>query len=153
MIEGVRDVSRLAIDTSSALALVPGPTWSSFEKFRKGGNTTFEEIPEQGVGTLVGKGVTYRVLRDVDFQHLVGLAADDLSPDSSTTWVTADRMKRARMDDQAPCLILSAHRDTRRLSVSKPPRVERFVPIHVVEDSIFLPVNPLFRHPANGQDY
>jgi hypothetical protein len=60
----------------SALALVPGPTWSSFEKFRKGGNTTLEEIPEHGVGTLVGKGVTYRVLRDADFQHLVGLAAD-----------------------------------------------------------------------------
>ena len=60
----------------SALALVPGPTWNSFEKFRKGGNTTLEEIPEHGVGTLVGKGVTYRVLRDADFQHLVGLAAD-----------------------------------------------------------------------------
>jgi hypothetical protein len=60
----------------SALALVPGPTWSSFEKFRKGGNTTLEEIPEHGVGTLVGKGVTYRVLRDADFQHLVGLATD-----------------------------------------------------------------------------
>jgi hypothetical protein len=60
----------------SALALVPGPTWSSFEKFRKGGNATLEEIPEHGVGTLIGKGVTYRVLRDADFQHLVGLATD-----------------------------------------------------------------------------
>jgi hypothetical protein len=60
----------------SALALVPGPTWNSFEKFRKGGNATLEEIPEHGVGTLVGKGVTYRVLRDADFQHLVGLATD-----------------------------------------------------------------------------
>ena len=60
----------------SALSLVPGPTWNSFEKFRKGGNTTLEEIPEHGVGTLVGKGVTYRIVRDADFQHLVGLATD-----------------------------------------------------------------------------
>jgi hypothetical protein len=60
----------------SALALIPGPIWSSFEKFRKGGNATLEDIPEHGVGTLVGKGVTYRILRDADFQHLVGLATD-----------------------------------------------------------------------------
>jgi hypothetical protein len=60
----------------SALALVPGPIWNSFEKFRKGGNITLEEIPEHGVGSLVGKGVTYRILRDADFQHLVGLATD-----------------------------------------------------------------------------
>src|ERR1035441_10627141 len=60
----------------SALALVPGPVWSSFEKLRKGGNSTLEEISEHGVGTLVGKGVTYRILRDADFQHLVGLATD-----------------------------------------------------------------------------
>ena len=60
----------------SALALVPGPTWSSFEQFRKGGNTSLEEIPEHGVGTLVGRGVTYRILREADFQNLLGLAAD-----------------------------------------------------------------------------
>lgn len=60
----------------SALALVPGPIWNSFEQFRKGGNATLEEIPEHGVGTLVGKGVTYRILREADFQNLFGLAAD-----------------------------------------------------------------------------
>lgn len=65
-----------SVTRSSALALVPGPMWSSFEQFRKGGNATLEEIPEHGVGTLVGKGVTYRILREADFQHLVGLAAD-----------------------------------------------------------------------------
>jgi hypothetical protein len=57
-------------------ALVPGPTWSSFEQFRKGGSSSLEEIPEHGVGTLVGRGVTYRILREADFQNLVGLAAD-----------------------------------------------------------------------------
>lgn len=60
----------------SVLSLVPGPTWSSFEQFRKGGNASLEEIPEHGVGTLVGRGVTYRILREADFQNLLGLATD-----------------------------------------------------------------------------
>jgi hypothetical protein len=60
----------------STLTLVPGPTWNSFEQFRKGGSTSLEEIPEHGVGTLVGRGVTYRILREADFQSLLGLAAD-----------------------------------------------------------------------------
>jgi hypothetical protein len=59
-----------------ALSLVPGPVWVSFEQFRKGGSTSLEEIPEHGVGTLVGKGVTYRILREADFQNLLGVAAD-----------------------------------------------------------------------------
>jgi hypothetical protein len=58
------------------VTLVPGPRWNSFEQFRKGGSTALEEIPEHGVGTLVGKSATYRVLREGDYQHLVGLAAD-----------------------------------------------------------------------------
>jgi hypothetical protein len=65
-----------SLSRSTALALVPGPVWNSFEQFRKGGNAALEEIPEHGVATLVGRGTTYRVLRDADFQHLVGLAAD-----------------------------------------------------------------------------
>lgn len=58
------------------LALVPGPTWSSFEQFRRGGSSTLEEIPEHGVGTLRGKTGTFRVLREDDFQQLLGLATD-----------------------------------------------------------------------------
>jgi len=65
-----------SLSRSTALALVPGPVWRSFEQFRKGGNTALEEIPEHGVATLVGRGTTYRILHDADFQHLVGLAAD-----------------------------------------------------------------------------
>src|ERR1019366_4885268 len=65
-----------SLSRSTALALVPGPVWRSFEQFRKGGSTALEEIPEHGVATLVGRGTTYRILHDADFQHLVGLAAD-----------------------------------------------------------------------------
>jgi hypothetical protein len=65
-----------SLSRSLAVSLVPGPVWRSFEQFRKGGNTALEEIPEHGVATLVGRGTTYRILHDADFQHLVGLAAD-----------------------------------------------------------------------------
>jgi hypothetical protein len=65
-----------SLSGSSELALIPGPVWSSFEQFRKGGKAALEEIPEHGVATLVGKGTAYRILRDTDFQHLIGLAAD-----------------------------------------------------------------------------
>jgi hypothetical protein len=58
------------------LGLSWGPVWTSFEQFRKGGNTALEEIPEHGVAPLVGRGTTYRILRDADFQHRIGLAAD-----------------------------------------------------------------------------
>jgi len=57
-------------------ALVPGPTWSSFEQFRRGGGAALEEIPPHGVGTLRGKTGTFRVVRDEDFQRLLGLATD-----------------------------------------------------------------------------
>lgn len=65
-----------SISRFTALTLVSGPVWSSFEQFRKGGSAALEEIPEHGVATLVGRGATYRVVRDADFQYLVGLAAD-----------------------------------------------------------------------------
>jgi hypothetical protein len=58
------------------LALVAGPVWSSFEQFRKGGSSVLEEIPEHGVGTLRGKTGTFRVMREDDFQQLLGLATD-----------------------------------------------------------------------------
>lgn len=69
-------MSTTTLTRPSSLALVPGPTWSSFEQFRKGGSASLEEIPEHGVGTLVGRGVTYRILREADFQNLIGLATD-----------------------------------------------------------------------------
>lgn len=62
--------------SAAGSSLVPGPRWSSFEQFRKGGETSLDEIPEHGVATLVAKRGSYRVLRDSDFQTLVGHAAD-----------------------------------------------------------------------------
>jgi hypothetical protein len=62
--------------SAKPIALVPGPTWSTFEQFRRGGNSVLEEIPPHGVGTLRGKAGTFRIIRDDDFQRLLGLATD-----------------------------------------------------------------------------
>ena len=64
------------IGNESPSMLVPGPTWTSFEQFRRGGGGALEEIPAHGVGTLRGKTGTFRVIREDDFQRLLGLATD-----------------------------------------------------------------------------
>ena len=56
--------------------LIPGPSWSSFERFRKGNNAALEAIPKHGVATLHSKIGTFRVLREEDFQRLFGLASE-----------------------------------------------------------------------------
>jgi hypothetical protein len=55
-------------------SLAPGPYWRSFEDFRTAGNAGLDGIPEHGVATLRCKAGTFRILRDSDFQRLVGLA-------------------------------------------------------------------------------
>jgi hypothetical protein len=56
--------------------LEPGPVWTSFEHFRKGGTTVLNTIPRHGVATLRSKVGTFRIVRDEDFQRLVGLASE-----------------------------------------------------------------------------
>lgn len=56
--------------------LIAGPVWTSFEQFRKAGTGVLEGIPEHGVATLRSKAGTFRILRDSDFQRLVGLASE-----------------------------------------------------------------------------
>jgi hypothetical protein len=55
---------------------VPGPIWASFEDFRTAGKAGLESIPTGGVATLNCKAGNFRILREEDFQYLVGLAAD-----------------------------------------------------------------------------
>jgi hypothetical protein len=61
---------------ASTLELVPGLVWNSFEEFRKAGNDGLANIPPHGVALLNCKAGSYRIIRDVDFQRLVGLASD-----------------------------------------------------------------------------
>ena len=56
--------------------LAPGPTWRSFEQFRTAGTSVGDAIKVGHVATLHTKGVTLRIIRDEDFQSLVGLASE-----------------------------------------------------------------------------
>ena len=57
-------------------ALVPGPEWRSFEQFRVAGSSALEGITVGSVATLQVKSRTFRILRDDDFQRIVGLASE-----------------------------------------------------------------------------
>ena len=56
--------------------LTQGPYWGSFEQFRTSGTTSLEGIRPGMVATLNGKSATFRILRDDDFQKLLGLASE-----------------------------------------------------------------------------
>lgn len=57
-------------------SLRPGPVWASFEQFRMAGPSGPESVGGGQVGTLRTKGGLFRLMRDEDFQFLVGLASE-----------------------------------------------------------------------------
>ena len=68
--------NRPVTSESVSPTLVPGPSWNSFEQFRKGNNAALEAIPKHGVATLRSKTGTFRILHEEDFQRLFGLASE-----------------------------------------------------------------------------
>lgn len=56
--------------------LRPGPEWTSFEQFRIAGPGGVEAVNTGQVGTLRTKSSVFRVLREEDFQVLLGLASE-----------------------------------------------------------------------------
>jgi hypothetical protein len=67
---GTANVSRWSPD------FAPGPEWSSFEKFRLSGGTALDAITNGRVATLQVKSNKFRILKDDDFQRLLGLATE-----------------------------------------------------------------------------
>jgi hypothetical protein len=65
----------LARSTPTA-RLTPSTTWNSFEQFRTAGANSLSTIAPGTVGTLQTKIGQYRILNEVDFQQLVGIAAE-----------------------------------------------------------------------------
>lgn len=57
-------------------ALRPGPEWASFEQFRIAGSPGLEALAAGQVGTLRTKAGIFRLVRDEDFQCLVGQATE-----------------------------------------------------------------------------
>jgi hypothetical protein len=60
----------------STHGLTVGPIWNSFEDFRTAGNGGLEKIPLHGVAVLNCKAGSFRIIRDADFQDLVGVASE-----------------------------------------------------------------------------
>jgi hypothetical protein len=71
-ITGTNEIS----DWNSTTGLTPGPTWQSYESFRKTGSTALQTIPVNGIGTLRTKHGVYRILNDSDFQRIIGIASE-----------------------------------------------------------------------------
>jgi hypothetical protein len=57
-------------------ALIPGPEWRSFEQFRIAGGSALDGFTAGTVATLHVKSKVFRILRDDDFQRLIGLASE-----------------------------------------------------------------------------
>ncbi len=82
--------------------LTPGPYWGSFENFRTSGNTALESIRTGCVGTLSTKAGVFRILRDDDFQRLIGLAAEvHRIRDGITFIVSAARVVQKHRDEES----------------------------------------------------
>jgi len=60
--------------TSSSL--IEGPVWKSFEQFCKGDEAALNSIPDHGVGMIVNEISQFRIMREDDFQRLIGLATE-----------------------------------------------------------------------------
>lgn len=60
----------------STILMKAGPYWTSFEQFRKGGIANLECLPRAAVGTIATKTGVFRIVRDDDFQKLLGLASE-----------------------------------------------------------------------------
>lgn len=58
------------------IKLTPTAHWNSFEQFRTSGANALTNITPGTVGTLHSKTGQYRILTEVDFQNLLGIATD-----------------------------------------------------------------------------
>jgi len=68
--------SMASLTTWTPSDLAPGPFWQSFEQYRVSGSTALESIVPGTVATLHSKSSLFRILREEDFQRLIGLASE-----------------------------------------------------------------------------
>lgn len=76
IVKSTNELSNPFVATTLEASLVPGPVWNSFEKFRTSGSTALDSMRHGGVATLRTKTAAYRIMRDEDFQRLVGYASE-----------------------------------------------------------------------------
>lgn len=62
---------------SNEMTLTPGPSWTSWEKFRvSGGPGLISSVPANTVGFVTVRGIDFAILRRRDFDRLYSLATD-----------------------------------------------------------------------------
>lgn len=83
----------------AALKLNSGPTWNSFDQFRKGGVQTLAPLSSGVVGTLRTGNAQYKILLDSDFQVLLGLATE------------VDRLKKGMRVVLSAAKVVERHHD------------------------------------------
>jgi hypothetical protein len=54
----------------------PGPYWGSFEQLRTSKSSSLDAIKAGSIGTLSTKSGVFRIIRDQDFQQLIGIASE-----------------------------------------------------------------------------
>jgi hypothetical protein len=78
----------------------PGPYWTSFEHLRTAGSTALEGVRPGTVATLASKAGLFRILRDDDFQRILGLASEVHRIRSGITFVVQAAKVVAKHKDQ-----------------------------------------------------
>lgn len=92
-----------------SFALSPGPYWHSFEQLRTSGNGALDSIQSGCVGTLSARGGLFRILRDGDFQRMVGLAAEVHRIKAGVTFiVNAARVVQMHRDEESIRLLVQS---------------------------------------------
>lgn len=91
------------------LDLIPGPYWNSFEQLRVAGSSALDGIEPNSVATVSTKCGVYRILRDGDYQRLLGLAADVHRIKSGITFIlSAARFVQKHKDEESINLLIQS---------------------------------------------
>ncbi len=81
-------------------SFVQGPYWPSFEQFRTAGSSSLDGICPGMVATLSGRSAMFRILRDDDFQKLLGLSTEVYRIKNGITFVVQAAKIVAKHKDQ-----------------------------------------------------
>jgi len=114
--------STVGFTNRSPADLVPGPQWPSFEKFRLAGGTGLDSIKPGTVATLWNKSRQFRILRDEDFQRLVGIASEVHRLKTGVTIVLQAARLVARHKDEESVNLLIDYASTLGASMVLPER-------------------------------
>lgn len=131
--------------------LRPGPVWTSFEQFRVAGPAGPESVGGGQVGTLQTKAGVFRLLRDEDFQFLVGLATEArrLHGGLSTMVHAANVIRDHPSSPSAVQLLLHLANEYGASNASHPTRLSALAP-DVEDDEVILDAAELKRLVGKG---